>query len=191
MRIIFNFINIIMCFFLFSTIGFAHSIEDQIVIHMNEQGFGPKNIEIKQGDIVIFENEGEEDHWPASNIHPTHEIYLELDPKKPIKPGEVWSFTFTRTGAWTLHDHLYPQFTGNIIVVKDKEGGSVFAQETVNPEKKNFISFLFERIKNFFAEILNQSSTNKQARGKCFIKIISSCHHYSVSYTMIAIKFEF
>ena len=89
---------------------------ENFTIHMSEDGFSPSTLNIKQGQTVKFINDGKEDHWPASNIHPTHLIYPEFDPKRPISPKESWSFTFNKIGIWRMHDHLYPEFTGTITV---------------------------------------------------------------------------
>ena len=86
------------------------------VIDMTDRGFVHDKVTIKQGDTVVFENVGIEDHWPASNIHPTHQIYPEFDPKRPIPAGQSWSFTFEKIGIWRMHDHLSPQFTGAVTV---------------------------------------------------------------------------
>jgi len=64
-------------------------------------------------------NESAGDLWPASNIHPTHAIYPELDAKKPIRPGEAWAFTFDRVGYWRIHNHLAPEKGGLVVVQGD------------------------------------------------------------------------
>ena len=86
------------------------------VIYMSETGFSPNVIEVTQGTTITFENAGNQPHWPASNIHPTHQIYPEFDPKVGISMGKSWSFTFNKAGVWRFHDHLFPQFTGTITV---------------------------------------------------------------------------
>lgn len=86
------------------------------VIVMKDEGYEPSKITIKKGTTVHFKNQGKDDRWPASNIHPTHEIYPEFDPQKPIVPGNEWSFTFDKAGIWYFHDHLSPEITGSIIV---------------------------------------------------------------------------
>lgn len=90
-----------------------------VSIRMNEDGFAPKDIEIVQGDTVIFENIGNKPHWPASNIHPSHQIFPEFDPKKRVMPEEKWSFTFYKAGEWRFHDHLDPEFSGSVRVKED------------------------------------------------------------------------
>jgi len=86
------------------------------IIVKTDSGFNPANITVKLGDKAIFKNEGTKDIWPASNLHPTHTIYLEFDALKPIPPQENYSFTFERAGKWPYHDHLDPTFGGVITV---------------------------------------------------------------------------
>jgi hypothetical protein len=90
--------------------------EKENIVYVDEAGFSPSEIRIKQGEMVIFKNRGKEPHWPASNIHPTHQIYPEFDPLNPIFPGESWSFKFDKSGNWKMHDHIYANHTGVIIV---------------------------------------------------------------------------
>ncbi len=90
--------------------------EKGIVIRMTEDGFLPSEISIKKGDTVIFENTDTNPHWPASDVHPTHDRYPEFDPKEPIASGESWSFVFEKQGRWQSHDHLHPAIRGVITV---------------------------------------------------------------------------
>ncbi|HVS79998.1 MAG TPA: hypothetical protein VHF05_03375 [Candidatus Paceibacterota bacterium] len=93
-----------------------HGAPQTVYVQMTDHGFEPAEVTINQGDLVVFQNADTASHWPASDIHPTHQIYPEFDPKRPIPGGESWSFTFNRAGSWGMHDHLYPQFTGTIHV---------------------------------------------------------------------------
>jgi|CXWL01.1.fsa_nt_gi plastocyanin len=88
------------------------------VITLTKEGFSPSKITIKLGERVTFNTTEGELFWPASNLHPSHLIYAEFDPKKPLQPNEVWSFTFTKAGEWQFHDHLSPYFTGVITVTE-------------------------------------------------------------------------
>lgn len=87
-----------------------------IVIQFKDGAYNPNNVTIKVGQTITFSNIGGDLIWPASNIHPTHQIYPEFDPRKSIKAGDSWGFTFTRPGIWKYHDHLQPQISGEIIV---------------------------------------------------------------------------
>ena len=80
----------------------------EVVITMNNSGYTPDKVILKKGDTVKFVNAASEDRWPASNIHPTHQIYPEFDPKRPVSSGQSWSFTFDTVGIWRCHDHLEP-----------------------------------------------------------------------------------
>lgn len=94
------------------------SVMETVVINMDEYGFMPNMITIKKNTKVIFRNMATEAHWPASNIHPTHGIYPEFDPQRPIPPGASWSFTFNKVGIWRMHDHLLPRILGTITVTE-------------------------------------------------------------------------
>lgn len=92
------------------------SITPSVLVHMPTSGFNPETLTVKQGTKVCFQNDDSEARWPASNIHPTHEIYSEFDPKAPVRSGDTWCFTFTKAGIWKFHDHLLPEFVGTINV---------------------------------------------------------------------------
>ena len=102
----------------------AHEEEDSVVVHMTDEGFEPGKVKVDAGEAIVFENVDDEGHWPASNDHPTHEIYPALDPKKPIQPGTSWSVTLDRPGEWGYHDHMNPYMTGEVIVEDRAESGS-------------------------------------------------------------------
>jgi plastocyanin len=90
-----------------------------VVVHVTDEGFEPRSIEVEARSTVVFENVGGEAHWPASDDHPTHEEYPGFDPKKPVPPGTEWSFTFDRPGKWGYHDHMNPYLTGEIEVLPE------------------------------------------------------------------------
>jgi len=85
-------------------------------IELREEGFYPEELRIQKGDTVIFSTTRGAPFWPASNLHPSHTIYPEFDPKEPIDPGKAWSFRFNKVGNWKYHDHLAPLFRGEIMV---------------------------------------------------------------------------
>lgn len=92
--------------------------EPAVTIVRTNEGYEPKDVTIKKGDIVLWTNESDEFHWPASNLHPTHGIYPEFDPLKPIAPGDEWKFKFDRVGVWQFHDHIRANKTGTITVTE-------------------------------------------------------------------------
>lgn len=92
------------------------STSKETVITMNDSAYTPDKVTVKKGDTVKFVNAAGEDRWPASNIHPTHQIYSEFDPKRPVGPGQSWPFTFDKVGVWRCHDHLDPSISCAITV---------------------------------------------------------------------------
>jgi len=99
-------------------------------IEITSNGFSPKELTINQGDTVTWINKDTNEHWPASAMHPTHEVYpgssitkcgtdeqdLIFDSCKGLKQDEEWSFTFDEKGTWNYHDHLVSGLYGKIIV---------------------------------------------------------------------------
>ena len=124
----------------------AHELNERTML-MKETGYESKNLTIHVGDTVVFKNVDTHDHWPASNIHPTHEIYPEFDPGKPMTPGANWKFQFTKEGEWRYHDHLIPTITGTITVeAKDA------AEPAVLTERTSF----FSRLSLFFTDLFHR-----------------------------------
>jgi plastocyanin len=124
---------------------FAHTIEGKNqVVHINRSSFEPSQLTITPGTTVTFENVDSVDHWPASNLHPTHEVYPEFDPQKPIIPGDSWSFTFNDNGEWFFHDHLFPEMGGKVIVEGEQSSSSTQGFIT---RIKYFLSSITSKIK--------------------------------------------
>lgn len=90
--------------------------EQEVSIILTDTGFEPNAVRITKGAVVVFTTTRKNQFWPASNPHPTHEIYSGFDPRHPIAPGEAWSFTLDTPGVWSYHDHIRSYFTGTIHV---------------------------------------------------------------------------
>jgi plastocyanin len=97
-----------------SVVDMAGKSEVSIVLTAN--GYEPREVKIDKGTTVTFSTTRDNRHWPASNLHPSHDIYSELDPKLPLDPEESWSFIFVKEGIWGFHDHIRSYFTGVIYV---------------------------------------------------------------------------
>lgn len=122
---------------LFTTV-YAHS--QTVIVKMTANGFEPQEITLDTNSAVIFINEDKVQHWPASDIHPTHDLYPEFDPKRPIEPGKDWAFKPKRAGEFKFHDHLFPHFRGTLMV----EGEN---SNAIEPESKPINSTFIETIK--------------------------------------------
>ncbi len=125
----------------------AHELQAH-VMQLDDSGFHPNTIEIKQGDTVEFVIKGFQPHWPASDIHPTHQIYPEFDPKEPVQPGKSWSFQFEKAGHWNCHDHLSPEHTCQITVQKDPD--FVSSQKTRPPSFQEKFNQFTENLRTWF-----------------------------------------
>ena len=86
------------------------------VVVYTEAGFSPESLEIALGDTVTFVNVSAEEMWVASNFHPTHLLYSELDAKQAVGNGEIFEFTFDREGKWGYHNHMRSLVVGEIVV---------------------------------------------------------------------------
>lgn len=89
-----------------------------IVIMVDENGFSPATITVPAGTEVTFNNTGSSPHQPASAVHPTHQQLPGFDALRGLRPGESYSYTFTKVGTWKYHDHLNPSRTGSITVTE-------------------------------------------------------------------------
>lgn len=78
--------------------------------------FRPFHVQVPVGGVVTFVNVSSESFWPASDLHPSHELYAEFDPLQPVAGGQSWSFQFQQPGVWTYHDHLRPISRGTVQV---------------------------------------------------------------------------
>jgi hypothetical protein len=94
----------------------GRSAGPHMTVTATDDGYRPPRVAVKLGTTVTFVNKGTRDRWPASNIHPTHAIYPEFDPGRPVPPGGSWSFAFQQRGLWHFHDHVDPHLGGSITV---------------------------------------------------------------------------
>ena len=102
-----------------------------LTVVYSDEGYSPKELRIKKGEIVTFKNESSQPMWTASAIHPSHTVYPGTDIKNcqnamtvdvmfdscdGISMGSVWKFQFNEVGEWGYHDHLRASHWGKVIV---------------------------------------------------------------------------
>lgn len=89
-----------------------------VTIVMNASGFSPSTVTITRGTTVTFVNQDSGNHWPASGVHPTHQLCPGFDALRGVAPGERYSYTFNFTPpkVCPFHDHLTPSLTGKITI---------------------------------------------------------------------------
>ena len=113
-----------------STLNITATPTTEVIIKITANGFEPKEVEITKGTKVTWINEQPNPSWPASAVHPTHEVYPGSSIKKcgtseqdkifdacrGLNQGESWSFIFNEIGEWYYHDHLNSSWKGEIVV---------------------------------------------------------------------------
>lgn len=128
------------------------------VVSISNNHYQPNLTVAKVSDIIRFENNDQINHWPASNIHPTHDIYPEFDPKKPIKPGEGWGFEFKKEGLWRFHDHLDATLSGIILIKGDEDSADNEKSINLYARISSIKDYLYVSLADFY---LSFSSTGK------------------------------
>ena len=121
---------------------------------LGENGFEPKEITIEKGDLVVFSTTTGSPFWPASNLHPLHDIYPEFDPKKPVDANATWSFRFTKIGEWEYHNHLFPTHRGKIRVLAKEAAVSreALRKNLRNDIEKLGVEIAYQKLKDNFAK---------------------------------------
>lgn len=126
---------------------FAHSAT--VVVEMTKEGFQPREITVDTQMMINFVNTDTVDHWPASNAHPTHDIYPEFDPTHPVKPGDFWIFRPQRVGTFKYHDHLHPHQRGTLTVIAEQNP----SQPSSPPSWRQGISGFFASLGDSFRTV--------------------------------------
>lgn len=85
------------------------------LISYTDNGFEPTTLTVKAGTVVTVENNSSSQLEFASGDHPTHTKEPELN-TKTIGPGESTTFTPTKTGTWSFHNHFNSSDTGTLTV---------------------------------------------------------------------------
>lgn len=92
------------------------SQKQTFIISFNNGAATPVNLTINAGDTVKFVNNEGTPHWPASGIHPTHQICPGFDSLHGLAKDESYSFTFNEAKTCPWHDHLNLSLKGQIII---------------------------------------------------------------------------
>ena len=87
-------------------------------IEMINDSFVPAQLTIKVGDTVTFINKDIKKHWPASGVHPTHQICKGFDSLRGVEQNKEYSYTFTEAKECPMHDHSLPSMNGKITVTE-------------------------------------------------------------------------
>lgn len=141
----------------------AHSTTATVSLTPN--GFEPQQLTVDQNTTLTFLNQDSVDHWPASDFHPTHDLYPEFDPRKPIKPGEFWIVKLTKPGTWKYHDHLYPHRRATLIITPEPSSlpPTSLTPTSLLTQLKQFFTQLFHYLTSIFSRSHPPPSVDPQA----------------------------
>lgn len=94
---------------------FARQRDDRIVVY-GSAGFSPAVLRIRKGESVTFQNNTTGSLWIASDPHPAHTNLPGFDALGGIAQGEIYTYTFTKLGTWSYHNHAQVSHRGTIVV---------------------------------------------------------------------------
>lgn len=99
-----------------------------VTVTYNGSTFSPASVTIQKGGTVHFVSTSG-GMWVASDVHPSHTDYdgtsravhcaagyTGAAPFDQCASGTSYSFTFTKTGTFTYHDHMNAGVKGTVIV---------------------------------------------------------------------------
>ena len=93
----------------------AEATASSRTVSITASGFQSKDITVKAGDSVAFENTDKVNHTVNSDPHPIHSLFPFLN-AGTIKPGDKKTIMFDKAGTYKYHDHLNPSLTGSVTV---------------------------------------------------------------------------
>src|SRR3989344_2093135 len=104
----------------------ASVVPTRVDVVFTDEGFRPSEIKVRKGGTVVWTNKSSVAMWPASAVHPTHDIYPQkggclgsaFDACRRVAPGETYEFKFDHVGTWKYHDHIGASNFGAVTVVE-------------------------------------------------------------------------
>lgn len=87
-------------------------------VKYTDSGYSPKQITVKKGTAVTFQNDSSIGMWTASGVHPTHQLLPGFDELKSVAKGGTYTYTFTKVGTWQYHNHMKPTDLGVVVVTE-------------------------------------------------------------------------
>ena len=91
----------------------ATTQQKSVEVKYTESGFEPKEIRVKAGQSVLFNNDIR--IQVSSDPHPQHTINSELNGEVTLQ-GKGELLTLNRKGSFGIHDHLNPSNRATVIV---------------------------------------------------------------------------
>ncbi|MBI2096517.1 MAG: hypothetical protein HYT43_02705 [Candidatus Taylorbacteria bacterium] len=86
------------------------------VIRYTSAGFSPQRVVVKAGQAVRFVNDTSQSMQVASDDHPTHTIFPDINMPRTVGKGGSYELLVLRKGSWGYHNHIRPQHTGILVI---------------------------------------------------------------------------
>ena len=86
-----------------------------VLIQLDKGGFTPKEVTIKPGTLVRWENISGASQTVNSNDYPTNQLHKELN-FGIFNSRSSFMFVFSQTGSYGYHNQFHPDQQGTIIV---------------------------------------------------------------------------
>lgn len=93
----------------------TNSSDVAATITYSNDGFSPSETTVKAGDTIAITNNSSSELQFASDPHPVHTNNSELN-VDDVPKGETITFTVTKSGTFSYHNHVNPTDTGKIVV---------------------------------------------------------------------------
>lgn len=92
---------------------------DEAIVTITSKGFIPSTLQIKQGTRVKWKNTDKNSHQIISGTRVANKTTAEFE-SKALEKGDIYTFTFEKTGSFSYYDQLNPsKLHGTIVVVKE------------------------------------------------------------------------
>ena len=81
-----------------------------------DTGYTPKEITIKAGDMVTFDNQSKSEMMTAFGEHASHDEYPDKKAHPSVKVGEKTTISFPNDGTFKYHNHHAEENEGSVVV---------------------------------------------------------------------------
>jgi len=98
----------------------AVMMQEDRVVQISDKTFQPDKLTVKVGERVTWKNGDTEDHTVTDIGRPSEpgvQGKSEFD-SGVLKPGQTWSYTFTKEGNFQYHCTIHPKMIGVVIVTQ-------------------------------------------------------------------------
>lgn len=90
--------------------------KSEVTVQMKDIAFKPLSLKISRGAKVTWVNDDSVGHYVNTDSHPAHS-YFESQNSRLIGPGQSYTVTFDKAGAFPYHCSAHTAMTAQIIVI--------------------------------------------------------------------------